>query len=134
MENDVKVNRLGEECRFVKSTAMAYVEFNGTCAYCGEDLIEDRRCYALGKIDHLLPKSIYPQYADDQRNLVLACDICNSHKGSFNPCPEGEEPEKMLAVKRGELIGRAYEFITEKENKAKLEWQQARSIILDTKE
>lgn len=48
-EKDAREDRLDEDCRFVKSTAMAYVEFKGKCAYCGEDLIDDRRYYALGK-------------------------------------------------------------------------------------
>jgi len=39
-----------------------------------------------GHYDHLLPRSLYPQYAVHPFNLLPTCDICNSYaKGIKNP-------------------------------------------------
>ncbi len=133
MENDPRVDKLWKECGFYYETAKAYVEFEGKCAYCGQDLIKDRLGYACGKIDHLLPQSIYSHYASDPRNRILACDICNSLKGNHDPCYEGEVPENMLANKRDVLIQRARDILKPKREKVDAVWEKATNIFQNYK-
>jgi hypothetical protein len=61
-------------------------------------------------MDHLLPKSKYPEYRDVDANWVLACYCCNQLKRDFEPLHKlGEKaraeikPENMDAY-RGELV------------------------------
>jgi hypothetical protein len=56
------------------------------CVYCEKPMLEsfitmqfDAQC------DHLLPKVIYGELADEPSNLVLACTVCNKVKGSWDP-------------------------------------------------
>ncbi len=50
---------------------------NNRCCYCGRWLVST--AYAR-HIDHILPKSVYPQFSLDYWNLAVACVECNSLK------------------------------------------------------
>lgn len=61
------------------------------------DTHPDKKCESCGKQlygenltlyhDHLLEKSVYPQYAYDLDNLFLCCSKCHSAKSMKNPTP-----------------------------------------------
>src|SRR5579859_5355697 len=49
-------------------------------------MLQDRDiAYFFSHSDHLLPKSKYPQLADDPTNRVLSCKACNTLKGDWDP-------------------------------------------------
>lgn len=58
-------------------------EQNHTCPYCGR-LRED---FHGGQwdIDHIIPKSSYPEYLYTPQNLAVTCKDCNTHKSNKNP-------------------------------------------------
>jgi 5-methylcytosine-specific restriction endonuclease McrA len=64
----------------------AYIRDGGRCAYCERELLSEF-CLATG--DHLLPKQLYPQLAQDIGNLVPCCIHCNRMKHDYDPS-EGE--------------------------------------------
>ncbi len=49
----------------------------GKCAYCESKLLH----ISYGDIEHIVPKSVRPEFAFTWENLTLACDICNTNKG-----------------------------------------------------
>ena len=71
-DTDEIAQRLHRELDFNEGTARAYARTLGRCEYCDRDLIGDRLGYACGAIDHLLPKSTYPEFEWVQDNWVLA--------------------------------------------------------------
>lgn len=48
------------------------------CAYCEARFL----AVSFGDIEHILPKSKFPELVVDWDNLTLACSRCNQHKGS----------------------------------------------------
>src|SRR5690606_12318514 len=52
------------------------------CAYCGLPLNRT----SGPQIDHIAPKSIYPEYTFEAKNLILSCSLCNgfSKKAEFD--------------------------------------------------
>lgn len=50
------------------------------CCYCGVDLQKNRDAYDA---EHILPKSLAPQFTFEVRNLAAACKPCNGAKGDF---------------------------------------------------
>ncbi len=84
MNPDEKVKMLMNELNWEESTARAFVEYGCICPYCGEDLLISRASYSSIYIDHLLPKSKYPDLEWDQRNVVACCLSCNSMKYELN--------------------------------------------------
>lgn len=62
---------------------------NQKCAYCRMDVSTATGYY---HIEHIAPKSSYPQWMYDPRNLCLACPYCNSAKNDkevlSRPCQE----------------------------------------------
>jgi len=57
----------------IKELRRFYVEEEKWCPYCSANLIK--------KLDHYLPKSIYPEFALLDHNLVPCCSDCNETKG-----------------------------------------------------
>lgn len=55
---------------------------NDKCAYCNLNLYETSR----PEIEHIAPKHKYPQFQYTSKNLVMACQFCNSSskKGQFD--------------------------------------------------
>lgn len=94
---------------------MALSRSDGRCEYCGVDLLWDRLGYGVGRVEHLLPKSYYPEeVTESPDNWVLACAVCNSIKGDFDPAEEFDqyvdEPE-TLRDRRQECINIARAYI-----------------------
>ena len=57
-------------------------EQKGRCMFCRR-VIEVSQ--APAELEHLLPKSKYPQFETLPKNLVLTCHCCNNHKSDNNP-------------------------------------------------
>ncbi|EIY5121753.1 TPA: HNH endonuclease [Klebsiella pneumoniae] len=54
-----------------------------TCPYCGR--LREEFHGGQWDIDHIIPKSLYPEYLYCPRNLAVACKDCNTHKSTNNP-------------------------------------------------
>ena len=121
-------NRLRDELHFGYPLAFAVAATNGHCAYCGTDLLADPSVgYA---VDHLLPKSAYPEYKDVPENWVWSCTGCNAFKSDFDPLLPGQKPIVVLERSRGELVRRAKVRIdSEKAKSERMWWEKAREIV-----
>ena len=126
---DEIAERLRRELNFSEGTARAYARTRGRCEYCDRDLIEDRLGYACGVIDHLLPKSTYPDLEWCQDNLVLACSLCNDVKRAHDVLKKSEKPEEALTQTRDALITRAREHILDRRKVVDPDWEKAKRII-----
>ena len=83
-----KAERLEKECGWAKPIAVAFAWAGGRCEYCGCDLLHDRLGYAVGELDHLLPKSKYKDLANCSDNWVLSCKLCNTIKHTLDVARE----------------------------------------------
>lgn len=129
MTNDPRAKRLQDEAKFNLVRAHAYVTYDGKCAFCGCDLIDTPEHFALGTIDHLLPKSEYPELADLEINHVLSCFTCNQLKDGFHGLRKDEDPEKALHEGREELLERSRAHLAKVRPKWETEWNTARQIL-----
>lgn len=57
-------------------------EQKGRCMFCRRVIDESQ---ASAEIEHLVPKSKYPQFETLPENLVVTCHNCNNKKGTKNP-------------------------------------------------
>lgn len=89
---------------FPEITARAFVEDDLKCVYCGEDLLDSRRAYSSSGIDHIFPKSKYPGFENDPKNIVTCCSSCNTIKSGFDPIIlfdwENTSPAEILDNRR----------------------------------
>lgn len=79
-------------------------EQNFTCPYCGR--LREEFHGGQWDIDHIIPKSTYPEYLYVPKNLAVTCKDCNTHKSNKNPLsspvvnglpyPDGEEAYKII--------------------------------------
>ncbi len=96
MTDDEKIGSL-VQCGWHKHTATAFVRAGGRCEYCGPDLLHDRLGYAVGEMDHLLPRAQHPQLVDCPDNWILSCRLCNSVKRDWDPAPGlASEPSRRI--------------------------------------
>lgn len=91
-----------------------YQEQGGICAYCMRRLKDEpSREYPSNKVEHIKPRSIYPNLTFDYNNLVLCCDgrtgnvsHCDTSKGnqdlSFSPL-EPHFIESLSYSSKGEI-------------------------------
>ena len=70
MNNEDKLQKLMREYGFNEGTAMAYIESQGRCMYCDEDMFEFRQGYSSSQIDHLLPSSKHKKLEWEIKNWV----------------------------------------------------------------
>lgn len=64
-------------------------ETSGKCAYCEGTLLS----VSFGDIEHIRPKSVFPELVVSWANLTLACSRCNSAKSSkYDPDLEWINP------------------------------------------
>ena len=123
-----------------EETTRAWIEFDGKCGYCGQDLIEDRLHYSCGTIDHLIPKKDFPAGQWFQPNMILSCSLCNSLKHDTNPCDQAEletvpaekrqdHYKKLLVEKRDQLLLTARAQIAEAGAKRHADWWTVRMIL-----
>jgi HNH endonuclease len=87
----------------------AFVRDRGICLYCGLELLKSFDAFAASHLDHLKPRSKGGP-DDDIFNRVIACGVCNSLKGDFDPCPDG----RITAGNFNDCVSRAGRYITEK--------------------
>ena len=80
--SDEESDRLAENYRLLDTNAshqhmrnevLACARF-GMCPYCSVRTVDE--------LDHVLPKSVYPEFSVLAQNLVPSCGRCNSSKGS----------------------------------------------------
>lgn len=79
------------------------LESGGNCAYCESRMADT----SYPQVEHLLPKSRFPDLAHDWRNLARVCQICNTTKNDYwseglevlNPYED--EVEERLRVRGG---------------------------------
>ncbi len=64
-------------------------EFSNQCVYC-RALEQIKGPESFG-VDHYRPKSLFPQLENEYLNLYLACNRCNSLKGSYWPSGRDEK-------------------------------------------
>lgn len=53
---------------------------NFTCAYCGTEVIDSQTSKQGWSVDHIIPLALGG--SNDESNLVVACRLCNSKKGT----------------------------------------------------
>ena len=99
------IDQLKSEFGFWESTAIAFIESQGLCVYCGEDLYSSRIRYASQNIEHLYPQSKFNDLKDKQCNLVLSCFKCNNMKRGRELYPETSDPLKLLTNDKQYVIG-----------------------------
>jgi hypothetical protein len=90
----------------------AFIRDKGVCVYCGKDLWEKFGVASCG--DHLLPKSGYPDRAEDVDNRVAACAECNHIKRNFDPSGNKVVERPITDEVRLELIRKAGEEINKR--------------------
>ena len=130
MTNEEKIAKLMKLTGYKECTCRAWVEFEGKCAYCGEDLISTAFRYFSSPTDHILPKAHYPDFEWDVHNSVPSCTLCNSVKNNLDFLMEGENAEEMH-IKKKELINRAKAKLEPKIKDRLRFWKGVRDIILD---
>lgn len=67
---------------------------NDKCVYCRMDISS---ATGISHIEHIAPKSIYPQWMYEPMNLCLSCPTCNSFKGT-NDILEHHKGRKLPTV------------------------------------
>ena len=73
--------RSPEERQWRKLRLEVLREANRTCEACGAQPTGKR----MLAVDHILPKSLYPEYELTRDNLQCLCRSCNSSKGAKPP-------------------------------------------------
>jgi len=127
MNNSAK--RLIEEHGWEEGTAIAHVNSNCHCEYCGDDLLTSWRPYYSMQIDHLLPKHLHDGHRFNFANYVSSCPTCNHVKGRFNPLRDGEDANNMLSQNRSRLIERVCNHLDKKIAEKEHEFEVIKSII-----
>ena len=106
--------------------ANALERSRGLCEYCRENLLATRPGYSSIVMDHLLPKSIYPDVEWNLNNHALACSSCNAMKGKYDPLEKNEDPVEMVLEQREELVKRVQVHLSESIEKRTQEWKSIR--------
>ena len=96
----------------------AFIRDGGCCVYCEKPLMEDYDVVSC--VDHLLPRSIYPELEHYVQNLVAACADCNQKKRNFDPS-RGKGLETLITEVRSDLIREARAEIERK--RASMDWR-----------
>lgn len=79
-------------------------ETSGKCAYCESKV----RHATYGDVEHIVPKSAEPTRAFEWGNLTLACDVCNTNKGTHQGIvdPYEVEPSDHLIFAGASILPR----------------------------
>ena len=62
-----------------------YIECKCICVYCGFDGGRTPEDWAQLQGDHLIPRRVAAEYAEEPLNRVIACYYCNTVKRDFDP-------------------------------------------------
>ena len=128
MDREERIHKLKNEYGFNEGTALAYIDSEGKCTYCGDDMFTFRQGYSSSQIDHLLPKK-YKELEWNIKNWVFCCSSCNAIKHDLDVLKANENPVKTVENKRNELIERVKEQLSEKINKRKIEYNNIKRIV-----
>src|SRR5262249_50709268 len=123
-----------------KSIKIAVIdETHGKCLYCESKMLAT----SPGEIEHIIPKSIYPELTFVWTNLSLSCGDCNrkksAHTGNLDPLlnPYVDNPSKHLAAagswvlpRRQSRKGRKTEAVIQLNRPHLLEVRQRRLELL----
>lgn len=107
------VSILESQFGFWESSAIAFIESEGRCVYCDEDLYSNRIRYASLNVEHLFPQSEFPKLAREQSNLVISCFKCNNHKRSKPLHPKTDNPLSLLKSDKQAVINHIREKLQE---------------------
>jgi len=80
-------------------------------------------------IDHLLPKSRYPEIESDINNWVLSCRACNSIKGKMDISNLSWTATDAIKNHKKELIAMFRTLLQERRNTQEVEFKMIRKII-----
>lgn len=88
-QNPLKWNETSEEITSLKKEIREFYLTNQEykCAYCRQKKLEKHGM--TWDIEHILPKSIYPQFILEPENLAMVCKACNQAKSNQNPLSSG---------------------------------------------
>jgi HNH endonuclease len=107
----------------------AFIRDGGCCVYCGKEVLKEFSLAFCG--DHLLPKSLYPDLAENVDNLVPACAECNLIKHNYDPS-EGRGREIVITEQvRSSFILKAKEEITRKRIDYECEFIQTGKVAFE---
>lgn len=78
-------------------------EQKGRCMFCRRIIDESQ---AAAEIEHLVPKSKYPQFETLPENLVVTCHNCNNKKGTQNPLanPHSNPSRQTYPTQSGDFL------------------------------
>ena len=117
------------EFGFNKGTALAYIESEGKCTYCGDDMFQFRQGYSSSQIDHLLPLSKYEELRWNTKNWVFCCSSCNAIKHNLDVLKNGENPTEQIKNNREELVKRVKVQLSEKFREREIEYNAVKKIV-----
>jgi uncharacterized protein (TIGR02646 family) len=149
-------NAINYRYRHPEIKARIREETSDKCAYCESKVTHTYP----GDIEHILPRSIFPELAVEWENLTLSCGECNRRKSDYHSSeeplvnPYRDNPEEHLFVagafifgkvadgkgaltelklelNRAELIERRYERIKSLKNLAERYANQAAGTLKD---
>jgi hypothetical protein len=101
----------------------AFIRDGGRCVYCGRALLDTYGVAKTATVDHLLPRSAYPERGWNVDNLVPACAECNHVKLHYDPS-EGKGKDLVISEEvRLSLVGKAKEEI-DRRTKANDCWER----------
>lgn len=112
-----------------EGTAIAYIESEGICVYCGDDMFQFRQGYSSAQIDHLLPSSKYPELKWNIKNWVFCCSSCNAMKHNLDVLKEGEDATEQVENNREKLIERVKQELSDKINQREHEYLTVKKIV-----
>ena len=143
-KNDSLIRKLSEEASLTSKYGdkpgdprwiTIWVRDRFCCVYCGENLLRDVVHMTSAQLDHILPKSKYKDYTNEDSNLVLSCYCCNQIKRAFDPLKELSDQVKMnmspetFDKHRDELLASCRNYIIPRLNKKKTILHKSNKII-----
>lgn len=116
-------------------SAQAHVEANGYCRYCGEDIYASFLNYSSSHVDHILPKSKYPNLDREPSNFALSCFFCNQQKSDYDPLQgietagSSNDPQTALLSQREQLIKIASSHLANELSRKKRIYNEIRGLL-----
>ena len=83
------------------------------CVYCGRDMLVDFETFMTVQEDHLVPRG--KGGADEAKNIVTACSVCNILKDDYTPTDDYKPEERVayIAAIRKHVMSRRAECMAE---------------------
>lgn len=131
MTNDERISALVNEHGFNEGTARAYVQSSGKCVYCDKNLLYELSDFYAADIDHLLPRSKYPELESNTDNWVLSCRACNSIKGKMDIPSLSWDASTAIKEHKKEVIEIYRDALQERRNAKENEFTAIKNIIQD---